>query len=364
MNHLVIGNNINSIEQSYNISDPFLGLQFLSEQKVNAVILNLSDQLYTPELVNRFMSVIEKKKIPTLIIGRTESFKKLLKYDFVCQLSQPTSIAEIDKRLLEVQDYKTLYGQLLTLSRQNRTLPFYILGTLLIIEPLIKILYLKLDTGFEYSTVMDVVMSIEGIINNLEFWLLFPVAGFALFIASAYSLFIFTGVYVYSIISFLNYEQYTWPYVQDTPHVSNYLLLFFNTLLFIYFLIPENRRPFVTRTKNLFRRAKRLSVNEIAELMTDSTHKNYDEVNIINISKSGALIASKSQLSPEASYSLKLWGKLVQCEVIREIASDAKGHHFGVRFHFASPEDKNSFEEKINNIKAMKDKEEKIQMAV
>ncbi len=169
---------------------------------------------------------------------------------------------------------------------KKRPLIFIILGIIHLLEPLSKILYLKIETGFSFSKVLENILAIEGLRTNFEFWFLFPIAGIALLTIKKWSYPVFVAVQFYSLISHLSYEEYTWPYVSEVPILSSLILLIFNIGMIVYFALPSVRRPFLDKTIRWWETYKRYAVNipcEFIALKNSSSFKG----EILNISKSG-----------------------------------------------------------------------------
>lgn len=253
----------------------------------------------TLEQFKRVYQVINSHQIPCLIISDDPSILHQLTYDL-----ESDFLSFLPKSILNSMFYETL-----TLLLEKNTAPSKLgrrikdfslmkkpknllwLALFLAGEPLYKVLYLKFSTGFSWDTINRVIFSIEGIIPNFEFWFLFPLAAYALYAVRSWSFFFFIGLQVYALYSYFSYEEFTWPFVAETPHLSNSLMLVFNFTLIGYFLIPEHRRPFWNKAQRLWRDSSRYATNIKAKINSNA------ETTITNLSKTGAYFTSKEKIA-------------------------------------------------------------------
>lgn len=164
-----------------------------------------------------------------------------------------------------------------------------ILGIIHLLEPLSKILFLKFSTGFSFDVVMDNVLSISGIRNIFEFWFLFPVGGVALLSVKNWSYPVFVAVQIYSIFTHLTYEEYSWPYVQETPMASSLGLVAFNVAMIMYLLIPKTRQPFLDSRIRWWESKQRFAVK--IKCFAEGIYTDLKERSeILNISLTGAFV--------------------------------------------------------------------------
>lgn len=172
---------------------------------------------------------------------------------------------------------------------KKKPLAIIILGIIHLLEPLSKILVLKFSTGFSFEVVFDNVFAISGIRSFFEFWLLFPIAGVALLSVKNWSYPVFVAVQIYSIATHLTYEEYTWPYVQETPIASSMFLVVFNILMIIYFIIPKTRQPFLDKRIRWWESKQRFAVR--IPCAVEGVYTNLSEVTeVLNISLTGAFL--------------------------------------------------------------------------
>lgn len=351
---LIIGSAISGREHAKYFQDIYEGLSYLEKKRPELVLINLENIELTPEQNQRIKSLILSKQIPTLLLC---SDKNQFQEDFQAPFFKiiPCENAEelLNESIAVLEKQYSLHKKIIELSKQKRTLPFYLLGTLLFCEPLIKILYLKFSTGFDFGIVFNIVFSLHDPVKLFEFWGLFPLAGLALVRASAWSLFTFAGVYLYSAYSVVIYEKFTWPYLTENPHLSANFLLFFNSALFIYFLIPENRKPFVQKAQNLFRNAIRVEADDIVHI----NFQNKQEMGkVLNFSKTGALVSSKKALVLNQHIELSFQDEQeieerVLAYIVRDISSEDE-HQYGVEFRPKDRRQKNSLKKLIGKYRA------------
>lgn len=349
MINLVIGKSISALPNTYTICDLYGGLGHLENHNIRFVVLNVLDQYLTDNDVDRLTKLLRIKKVPTIIMSNQKVFDVLESTDYVYISNERLKDEKLYEKYIELLDYKSIRKQLNELSIQKRNMTFYSLGALLLLEPLLKVLFMKIDTGFDFNTVFKVVLSIDSPLKVFEFWMLFPLASLALFRASSISLFVFSSVYMYSAYAILSYEKFTWPYVNENPHVSSHLLLVLNSALFIYFLIPENRKPFVAKTKNLFRKSERVATF----IKSDIVYNNKKiEVEILNISDTGMMISSKTELENSLDFKVLVNGEIYDCELVRKIFSESSTiYSYGLKFNFSSKLEKDKISHYISYLK-------------
>ncbi|HLE10958.1 MAG: hypothetical protein A2504_09085 [Bdellovibrionales bacterium RIFOXYD12_FULL_39_22] len=222
----------------------------------------------------------------------------------------------------------------------KKPLIFIILGTLLILEPIFKILYFKANTEFPFEAIIRNLSAMEGFKNIFDFWILFPLGGLALLNINRLTYFIFFGVQIYSIYSSLTYEPYTWPYVNATPHFFSMTMLFFNVMIMLYFLLPSVRTPFFNKRSRWWETATRYTIHhpctvniiDVCELAG---------CEILNISKTGALIYGPKEIFDENYIDLlfsPLEGKFkfsLRAEVVGKHEVNNRDA-YRLHFHFAS----------------------------
>ena len=335
MINLVIGKPVLSLANTYTIKNVFEGLSYLEHHKIKFIVMNIDDVFLSDKDISRVFRLLKAKKISTLIVSNQANFDKFKIYDYISVINSKDFESKFDQKRDELLKYKTISNHIKDISNHKKTVPLYILASLLILEPFMKILYLKINTSFSFETVFEIVFSIDSPVKNIEFWLLFPLAGVALIRATSYSLLTFLAVNIYSVYAFISYEKFSWPYVQESPHVSSNILVSMNILLIAYLMIPENRRLFVEKTQDLFRKSNRINVFKQSELKVNNL---IISVTIMNISETGVMVSLSKQLDNSKDISLSVGGELISCKLVREIdtALEANLYTYGLRFKFES----------------------------
>lgn len=210
---------------------------------------------------------------------------------------------------------------------KKKPLLIIILAIFHLLQPLINILYLKLTTDYELSVIFSNLLELDGVKNNFDFWLLFPIGGIALLYLRSWTFFLFLAVQVYSIILHVTYEKFTWPYVSEYPLFFSIILLIFNFIFIIYAFLPEIRQLFFDKTKRWWETSKRFFISTPCKLTVISKGSSFNS-NIINISKTGAFVECHIDLpkgtiiSIDFNYKLKNYsfsGKLVSSHEINNI---------------------------------------------
>ncbi len=164
-----------------------------------------------------------------------------------------------------------------------------------LVEPLIKILYFKADTGFPLLQIVENITHLNSARAIFEFWFLFPIGGLALLGVKKWSYPIFVGVQSYSIYSHINYESFAWPYVSQSPMWPSLAILSCNVAIIIYFLLPEIRKPFFDRDMRWWEHRERYSLRIPCSYSINSNNALKD-AEILNISQSGAFLTIEHKL--------------------------------------------------------------------
>lgn len=172
---------------------------------------------------------------------------------------------------------------------KKRPLLIVILGLLHIFEPISKIIYFKIKTGFSFSIILYNILALDHFTGIFEFWFLFPIGGIALLLVKRWSFPIFVFVQIYSIYTHLSYQKYNWPYVSEKPHITSVLLLLFNLLFIIYVFLPDIRKLFFNPRLRWWEPKPRYTIKIpcIVTLPSDNSKKPGE---IINISETGAFV--------------------------------------------------------------------------
>ena len=171
---------------------------------------------------------------------------------------------------------------------KNKPIIFSILSVLCLIEPLIKVLYFKAATDFDFMVIIANVMSRNTFREVLDFWLVFPVAGLLILKLRRMTYFSFMGVLLYIIHNIVTYEKYTWPYNSEEPFIYNKIVAVIAMAVFTYFLSPKARQPFFDRRVRWWEPKTRYSVNMNCKV--DNGHLCFPS-SIMNLSQTGAFIS-------------------------------------------------------------------------
>lgn len=188
-----------------------------------------------------------------------------------------------DSRPLRVFFKVLTYGHM-----KNKPIIFSILSVLCFIEPLIKVLYFKAATDFDFMVIIANVMSRNTFREVLDFWLVFPVAGLLIMKLRKFTYFSFMGVLLYIIHNIVTYEKYTWPYNSEEPFIYNKIVAVVAMMVFVYFLSPKARQPFFDRRVRWWEPKTRYTVNMNCKV--DNGHLCFPS-SIMNLSQTGAFIS-------------------------------------------------------------------------
>lgn len=219
---------------------------------------------------------------------------------------------------------------------KNRPLLFVIIAIAHFIEPLIKILYFKVTTPFTFSTIISNIGQIQNTREMLEFWFLFPIGGLALMGVKRWSYPVFVGVQIYSLWTHLTYEKFTWPYVSEVPFASSLLLIFFNTLIIIYFALPAVRQPFFDKKIRWWETRTRYETF-LPVAFSLPTQNDFFQGEILNISQTGVFIKHNKVFEQNSNITLIFKHNNTSITLLGKVSS----HHafkgkrgIGVKFEF------------------------------
>lgn len=170
---------------------------------------------------------------------------------------------------------------------RKKPLVFTLVSLLCIVEPLIKILYFKVTTQFDFDVIIQNLLARESFLEVIDFWLIYPLAGLLILKLRKINYYAFMSVLVYIFYSIATYEKYTWPYNSDKPFVYNYVITALSFAVFLYFLLPSTRRPFFDSRVRWWEPMVRYNVYLPCTVSkSDLTF----QANVLNISKSGLFI--------------------------------------------------------------------------
>ncbi len=334
------------------------GIDFMTTNRTDLVVFDIDD--FDLDGMYRVYKIANHLQLPCLFIGTDPSFLNKLRLDmdenfvsFLPKTIMNTMFNDTVKLLLrKTGPQRKLSQRLKDVASLDKPLSLYILAAALLLEPVMKILYMKLQTGFTWDILLRTIFSIQGSWANFEFWAIFPLAGYALISVKAWSFFAFVGVQLYCMYAYFTYEKFTWPYVAETPHISSTFLLFFNFALILYFMVPANRRPYWNKARRLWRNTARYATNMQTFFQVGS-----DKIatTITNISETGAYFTSDKQfdIGHKMYVELPIEGGTKSLEaVVRRAQSTAHDsfNGYGVEFNFKSRSEKKEVKKFITNL--------------
>lgn len=131
---------------------------------------------------------------------------------------------------------------------RNLILTINLISMLLISEPLLKVIVLKLQSGLEWSLIWsNIIENSQSFGRFFLFWLISPLTGIFLLTYSrmAYILYFFLSFFkIYQIMSF---TPYSWPYMTKHPHARALIFEALNFLLLLYLMYPLLQRFVLSR---------------------------------------------------------------------------------------------------------------------
>ena len=278
------------------------GLDYILKNKTSVVVIDI-DQIDIDAL-KRVYEIISYTQTPTILVSQdassnkeyylptNDSFITFLPKALINNMFRET----LDLLLKENGITSKLNHRVKKISGSQKPKSFYFLAALLLLEPIWKIVFMKMSTEFSFEIVLRTIFSMEGVVSNFEFWFMFPLAGIALITEKPWSFLVFIGVQIYCVFSHLYYVEFTWPYVSASPHVSSSFLMFVNTAVILYFLVPEYLRPYWNKSRMLWRDTSRFQIN-LPTYFTFGTEKVY--TTITNISASGAYFKTQNTCQVE-----------------------------------------------------------------
>lgn len=179
---------------------------------------------------------------------------------------------------------------------KTKPILFSLITSFCFFEPVAKLIYFKVTTHFEWSIIISNIFSRNSLLDILNFWLLFPIAGLTLLKIRVWSYCLFMMVMSYNIYSLVTYESFTWPYNNNMPHAYNLLLTLVCVGIIIAFCFPNIRKPFFDRRARWWEPQKRHDIFLETELRTSTLDTIHSVIS--NISSSGAFILNVKELSP------------------------------------------------------------------
>ena len=219
---------------------------------------------------------------------------------------------------------------------KNKPLIFTVISLLCLVEPLIKILYFKAITNFDFVVIFANLMTRDSFKDVFDFWLVYPIAGILLLKLRKWSYFTFMGLLVYIVYNILSYEKYTWPFNSDSPFLYHYAVVSLSTMVFMAFLLPAVREPFFDRRIRWWEPKVRYNVG------INCTLKNQMLIfpsEILNISMSGAFLKDSTyfKVGDKLEMEFSFMGNQINLpvEVVHKHTIHGR-HGYGVKFNFRS----------------------------
>ena len=219
---------------------------------------------------------------------------------------------------------------------KNKPLIFTIITILCLIEPLIKILYFKAITHFDFMTIMTNLVARNSFKDVFDFWLVYPLAGLFLIKIRKWTYFAFMGILIYIVYSIFTYEKYTWPYNSDSPFMYHYVIVAIASIVFLMFLLPTIREPFFDRKLRWWEPQTRYQVGINCSLKNDSLVFSSE---ILNISLTGALLKESTyfKVGDKLDLEFSFLGEDISLPVMVVHKLSANGlQGYGVKFNFKS----------------------------
>lgn len=219
---------------------------------------------------------------------------------------------------------------------KNKPLIFTVLSVLCFIEPLIKVLYFKATTEFDFVVIFANLKTRNTFMEVVDFWLVFPLAGMLIMRLRKWTYFTFMGVLAYINYNIFTYEKYTWPYNAETPFLYNYVVALLSVGVFAYFLSPKVREPFFDRRVRWWEPKIRFNVDFSCKVQ--GPHLTFPST-ILNISQSGAFIDDSKYLKVGDKLQLEFNFLGQTISIPAEVMNKHFAHNregFGLKFHFRS----------------------------
>jgi len=248
---------------------------------------------------------------------------------------------------------------------KKKPLVFIVLGVLHLIEPIFKMLYFKMSTGFDWPTVVTNIMAVRGAEDIFHFWFLFPIAGLALLSVKKWSYPLFVGIQAYSIYIHLTYEKFSWPYLSEAPFLGSLILLGANVFMIIYFALPHVRKPFFDKDVRWWEHHRRFNIPFPCTFSIINPNK-LEDAYVLNISLSGAFINHMGIVEDEQHMMVNLSFEDVHISIKAEkVSSHAFGGSMGmgVKFIYESYWDRIKMKRLIKAISKANKVQEKMALA-
>ncbi|MBF0315997.1 MAG: PilZ domain-containing protein [Oligoflexia bacterium] len=218
----------------------------------------------------------------------------------------------------------------------------------LLFEPLMQLIILTVEKNFQLSHIFYRALTLNSFKDLFNFWLLFPLSALFLFSTRSIFFYLYIILQIYNIFYHLSYDSYTWPYLDEHPSLTAWILLTINIFILIYLLTSKTRKIFFNKDLRWWEQGHRFVVSIPCYLsFIDSSEKG----TIVDLSFSGALLKTTHTLSKGVLVAIDfvLLGKSYSMnamitrtpqarkqENVELIASNDHTNVYGVRFIFNS----------------------------
>ena len=219
---------------------------------------------------------------------------------------------------------------------KNKPLIFTVLSVLCFIEPLIKVLYFKASTHFDFAIIFENLKARNTFVEVVDFWLIFPMAGMLIMRLRKWTYYSFMAVLAYINYNIFTYEKYTWPYNSDSPFMYNYVVSLASVAVFVYFLSPKVRETFFEKRVRWWEPKARYNVHISCKLQ--SSNLTFPS-NIMNLSQSGAFVADSKymKVGDKLEMEFNFLGQTIHVPVQVMNKHEVAGQSgFGLQFNFHS----------------------------
>ena len=332
------------------------GFKIIFEQKIRMVIIDVKNELQIT--FDRLMTFFNKMELPCVIL--TQDYSLYVKFNNLPSNIYIRSILYQGEDKLPVKVFEDYYNKANTghklqtrikQANSKKKSPLIIaLSLLMILEPILKLLYFKLTTDFAWADIFSNIIQVP-IYNQFEFWLLFPIGGFALLGRSLWTFFFFSILVGIYIVRHLAYESFTWPYASDTPHFSSIALIVFGIIVVIYFVLPEGRKDLLNRSGSFLRKHPRYRFTKHCHIELESGEL-VENCQFHDISMGGALLSTPTPLfvGDKIKINIKddfpLFAHVVRHANFNNIVSN------GLEFEFISLSNRQKMKQLISQIEA------------
>ena len=280
---------------------------------------------------------LDKRNVPTIFVSGDYKYKKVVDEMKVNKevwfVKKPLDIQKFGVILDECFSHEIIPAKPRKVGLLKRPRPIVAIGVFHLLEPIFKIIYLKISTGFSMKLVLSTIFSLDTMKSFIDFWLIFPLAGILLLSFRKIPYFLFLLMQAYIIYLHFSYESFTWPYVNEQPLLFSSALVSINIFLIIYLFLPKVRRPFFDKSIKWWAAPKRHRITipcllEFGDQLIEG--------NTINISRTGIFFETDVKIPIKETVKIRFqqqyFNSVFRATVIHsgEI-NGAKG--VGIRFH-------------------------------